>query len=81
MKRGVAFAQAHNIAPLKKWVGKYAPPPPPSSSSTNESSSNKVEPIYLLLVLLLGMIIGGAMSLSVVTPERVRALQGKGGVF
>jgi hypothetical protein len=76
MKRGVAFAQAHDIAPLKKWVGKNAP----SSPSSSASSSTTLEPIHLLLVLLLGIIIGGAMSLSVVTPERVRALQEKGGV-
>jgi hypothetical protein len=78
MKRGYAFAREHGIAPLKKWVGKYAP----SSTSTSAGVvQEKIEPIHLFLVLLLGIIIGGAMSLSVVTPERVQALQDKGRVF
>jgi hypothetical protein len=34
--------------------------------------------MYLFVVLLLGIVIGGAMALSVVTPERLRALQEKG---
>ena len=37
----------------------------------------RVEAVHLLLVLLLGMVIGGAMALSVVTPERLQALRQK----
>lgn len=79
MKRGCAFAQEHGVKPMKKWVGRYAPDA--NGNTTASLSRERIEPIHLLLVLLLGIIIGGAMSLSVVTPERVQALQNKSMVF
>jgi hypothetical protein len=73
MKRGVEFAKANGIEPLRKMVGPYAPTVPRRAQS--------VEPMHILLVLLLGIIIGGAMSLSVVTPERLAVLQAKGRMY
>jgi hypothetical protein len=73
MKRGYEFAKANGVKPLKKMVGPYAPKAP--------RRANSVEPIHLILVLLLGIVIGGAMSLSVVTPERLAALQKKGQMY
>ncbi|KAH7346048.1 hypothetical protein BKA66DRAFT_576667 [Pyrenochaeta sp. MPI-SDFR-AT-0127] len=70
MKRGYDFAQKNKVAPLKKMIGPYAPSSPRTAS--------RIEPIHLLLVLFLGIVIGGAMALSVVTPERLQALQRKG---
>ncbi|OAL44751.1 hypothetical protein IQ07DRAFT_592041 [Pyrenochaeta sp. DS3sAY3a] len=70
MKRGVDWAKKNKVAPLKKMVGPYAPRAPRTVGS--------VEPIYLLIAVFLGIVIGGAMALSVVTPERLRALQQKG---
>jgi hypothetical protein len=70
MKRGVEFAKKKGIEPLKKMVGPYAPEKP--------RRVGNFEPAQILLVLLLGIVIGGAMSLSVVTPERLAVLQRKG---
>ncbi|EMD88841.1 hypothetical protein COCC4DRAFT_31980 [Bipolaris maydis ATCC 48331] len=72
MKRGVEFAEKEGVAPLKKMVGRYAP-----ENQAREGAREKLEPVHLLLVLLLGMVIGGAMALSVVTPERLQALRAK----
>ena len=73
MKRGFEFAQKNNVAPLKKMVGPYAPHAPQTVS--------RVEPVHLLIAVLLGIVIGGAMALSVVTPERLQALQKQGQMF
>ncbi|KAF1850062.1 uncharacterized protein K460DRAFT_360921 [Cucurbitaria berberidis CBS 394.84] len=70
MKRGYEYALKNKVQPLKKMVGPYAPSAPRSAS--------RVEPVHLLLVLLLGIVIGGALALSVVTPERLQTLQKKG---
>ncbi|RAR05487.1 signal transduction histidine kinase [Stemphylium lycopersici] len=72
MKRGYEFAKQNGVQPLKKMVGPYAP-----GGDKRSSGREKIEPVHLLLVLLLGIIIGGAMALSVVTPERLQALRGK----
>ncbi|KAI8931690.1 hypothetical protein NX059_011337 [Plenodomus lindquistii] len=72
MKRGYEFAQKNGVKPLEKMKGRYAPGGKPRTGNSN------VEPVYLLLMLLLGIVIGGAMALSVVTPERLQVLQDKG---
>jgi hypothetical protein len=72
MKRGYEFAQKHGVKPLEKMVGSYAP------GKGGVRRKEGVDPMYLFVVLLLGMVIGGAMALSVVTPERLRMLQEKG---
>jgi hypothetical protein len=72
MKRGYEFAQKHGVKPLKKMVGPYAP------VAGGVRRRDGIEPMYLFVVLLLGIVIGGAMALSVVTPDRLRALQEKG---
>ncbi|CAN9232389.1 unnamed protein product [Alternaria sp. RS040] len=74
MRRGYEYAQKHGVKPLKKMVGPYAP----GAEKGVRGSSNGVDPMYLFVVLLLGVVIGGAMALSVITPERLRALQEKG---
>jgi hypothetical protein len=73
MKRGVEYAKKHNVAPLKKMKGKWAPKEPRTVKNT--------DPALVFLVLLLGIVIGGALSLSVVTPERLLALQRKEGLW
>ncbi|KAI4619048.1 hypothetical protein J4E83_006000 [Alternaria metachromatica] len=76
MKRGYEFAQRNGVQPLKKMVGPYAP-----GDRGRRDGDGRVEVLWLFVVLLLGIVIGGAVSLSVVTPERVRALQENGRVF
>jgi hypothetical protein len=73
MKRGIEYAQKEGVEPLKKMVGKYAP----ENRERDRGMRERVEPVHLLLVLLLGIVIGGAMALSVVTPERLQALREK----
>jgi len=79
MKRGVQFAEEHGVAPLKKWKGEYAPG---GRRAWGSASGRGTEDRGLVfLVLLLGIVIGGALSLSVVTPERLGALQRKEGLW
>ncbi|KAF2123857.1 hypothetical protein P153DRAFT_327535 [Dothidotthia symphoricarpi CBS 119687] len=67
MKRGVKYARENGVKPLKKMVGRYAPGAPRTTAG--------VEPLHLLLVLLLGIIIGGAMAVSFITPEQLESLR------
>jgi hypothetical protein len=76
MKRGVAFADQHDVKPLKKWKGAWAP----ENRKTVKMRENTDRGL-VFLVLLLGIIIGGALSLSVVTPERLGSLQRKEGLW
>ena len=73
MKRGVEYARQNDVKPLKKMVGRYAP--------EAVRRVGGIEQIHLLLVLFLGMVIGGTMALSVVTPERLQGLREKGALF
>ena len=75
MKRGVEYAEKHAVSPLKKWKGAYAPGGPNAMGQRREKES--IDKSLVFLVLLLGIIIGGVLSLSVVTPERLIALQTK----
>ena len=75
MKRGVQYADEHAVQPLKKWKGAYAPGGPKAwGARSGQQGSDRG---LVFLVLLLGIIIGGVLSLSVVTPERVAMLQRK----
>ncbi|KAF9697491.1 hypothetical protein EKO04_004352 [Ascochyta lentis] len=79
MKRGVQYAEQNSVAPLKKWKGAYAPGGPKAwGQSRTQGAEDKR---LVVLVLLLGIVIGGALALSVVTPERLGALQRKEGVW
>lgn len=69
MKRGYEFAKQHNVAPLKKFVGKAAPQAPRTSTT--------ISPIHLFLVALLSFVIGVAMTLSMVSLEIVKRIQNK----
>lgn len=75
MKRGVQYAEEHDVKPLKKWKGAYAPGGPKAWGSKNVQANSDRGLVFL--VLLLGIIIGGVLSLSVVTPERLGMLQRK----
>ncbi|KAF2623545.1 hypothetical protein BU25DRAFT_176485 [Macroventuria anomochaeta] len=75
MKRGVEFAEQNAVAPLKKWKGVYAPGGPKAWGVRQVQEHTDKGLVFL--VLLLGIVIGGALSLSVVTPERLEVLQGK----
>lgn len=70
MKRGVEYARKEGVEPLKKMIGKYAPDAPRTAISGSAG-----EPVYFLLVLLLGIVIGGAMAISFITPERLEGLR------
>ncbi|KAL6709948.1 hypothetical protein ACN47E_000733 [Coniothyrium glycines] len=74
MRRGYEYAQRHNVEPLKKWIGKYA-------LGASSKASSQIELVHLFLVLLLGIVIGGALALSVVTPETLHSLRTHGMVF
>lgn len=73
MKRGYDYAQRHNIAPLKKMVGKWAPTAPRTAQA--------ISPLHLLLVAILSFVIGVTVAVSVVSPETVRRIQHKEGLF
>ena len=75
MKRGVEYAEKHAVAPLKKWKGDYAPGGP--KAWRDRRVRENADKVLVFLVLLLGIVIGGALSLSVVTPERLEMLQNK----
>lgn len=79
MKRGVEVAEKFDVKPLKKWKGKYAPGGPLAYG--HRRARENTDKALVFLVLLLGIVIGGALSLSVVTPERLRALQRKEGLW
>lgn len=70
MKRGYEYAQRNGVKPLKKMVGRYAPRAP--------RRAERIQVVHLLVVLVLGMVIGGAMALSFVTPEKLQVLREKG---
>ncbi|KAH6629243.1 hypothetical protein C7974DRAFT_453866 [Boeremia exigua] len=75
MKRGVEYAEKHGVAPLKKWKGEYAPGGAKAwGAREGQRGSDRA---LVFLVLLLGIVIGGVLSLSVVTPERLGMLQRK----
>ncbi|KAH7069941.1 hypothetical protein BKA63DRAFT_519854 [Paraphoma chrysanthemicola] len=76
MKRGYEFAKANGVKPLKKMVGKAG-----EKVERGAATKERVGVEHLLIVLLLGIVIGGALSLSVVTPERLVALREKGSIF
>ena len=69
MQRGVEYARRNQIAPLKKMVGRYAPDAP------RTADGSAIQVVHLFMVLLLGIVIGGAMALSVVTPARLESLR------
>jgi|SRR5690242_1302415 len=79
MKKGVRFADEHGVAPLKKWKGEYAPGGAKAWGARRAEGG--ADRGLVFLVLLLGMVIGGVVSLSVVTPERLGALQRKEGLW
>ncbi|KAF2825487.1 hypothetical protein CC86DRAFT_352940 [Ophiobolus disseminans] len=72
MKRGVEFAKVNDVKPLKKMVGRAG------EKAERGVGKERIEAWHLFAVLLLGIIIGGALSLSVVTPERLKALREQG---
>lgn len=75
MKRAYEYAQSHDVKPLKKWVGRYAPVASP------RAASSQIMLIHVFVVLFLGIVIGSALSLSLVTPERLQLLRTQGKVF
>jgi hypothetical protein len=76
MKRGYEFARQNGVKPLKKMVGKAG-----EKAQRRAAAKERIGIEHLLIVLLLGIVIGGALSLSVVTPERLVALREKGSIF
>lgn len=74
MKRGHAFAQQNGVKPLRKMVGRAGEKVDKGGIGERE----RITVVHLLIVLFLGIVIGGALSLSVVTPERVAALKAHG---
>jgi hypothetical protein len=70
MKRGVEFAEKHGVQPLKKFVGEAA--------KGVGGERERVTMVHLLIVLLLGVVIGVAGGLSLVSEEGLRALRESG---
>lgn len=69
MKRGYEFAQKHQVAPLKKMVGKHAP--------TSPRTAHQITALHLVLVGILCVVIGAAGAVTMVSPETVRSIQHK----
>jgi hypothetical protein len=76
MKRGYEFARKNGVKPLKKMVGRAGEVAERNAASYGVGETIGV--LHLLLVLVLGVVIGGAMALSLITPERLKVLQAKG---
>jgi hypothetical protein len=79
MKRGVEFARKNGVQPLKKMVGK-------AGERANENANEmygreRITVVHLLLVFVLGVVIGEAVALSVVSPERLVKLRMTGSLF
>ncbi|RMZ68828.1 pyridoxamine phosphate oxidase family [Pyrenophora seminiperda CCB06] len=77
MKRGVEFAEKNGVKPLKKMVGRWAP----ENRGVNVGGRERLGVVHLVLVLVLGVVMGAAVALSVVTPEGLRGLREMGVVF
>jgi len=71
MKRAHEYAQQHNVAPLKKFVGSAAPKAP--------RTANAITPVQVALVAVLSLFIGLLIAVTVVPPEVVRTIQAKEG--
>ncbi|OAF99988.1 uncharacterized protein CC84DRAFT_1155962 [Paraphaeosphaeria sporulosa] len=71
MKRGYEFAQKNNVAPLKKWVGKWAP------RDFGPRPTQQVSPMHLILVAVLSLIIGFTLAVTMAPPDFVRKVQHK----
>jgi len=69
MKRGYEYAQKHNVAPLKKMVGKYAPKAP--------RTVQRIELVHLITVALLSLVIGATLAITMAPPDFVRKVQHK----
>jgi hypothetical protein len=78
MKKGVEFARRNGVTPLKKMVGKAGER---ANANARIYGREQISVVHLLLVLLLGVIIGGAGALSFVTPERLVRLRTTGSLF
>lgn len=78
MKRGNAFAKVNGVVPLRKMVGKAGERAVMGRKGREEE---RVTVVHLVVVLVLGVVIGGALSLSVVTPEQLAKLRDMGMQF
>jgi hypothetical protein len=75
MKRGYQFAQKNGVKPLKKMVGKAGEK---AETNTISYGRERIGVVHLLLMLVLGLVIGGASALSFVTPEKLAQLRASG---
>lgn len=71
MKRGYEYAQKNKVAPLKKWVGKWAP------ENFGPRAAQQISPIQLILVAVLSLIIGVTLAVTLTPPDFVRKVQHK----
>lgn len=71
MKRGYDYAQKNKIAPLKKWVGKWAP------TEFGPRSSQQISLSHLFAVAVLSLVIGFVMAITLTPPNFVRKVQHK----
>jgi hypothetical protein len=72
MKRGVAYAEKNGVKALKKFVGKSG-----EAARMNALGRERITVVHLLIVLVLGVIIGAAGGLTLVSPEMLRAVREK----
>jgi len=80
MRRGVEFAEKNGVRPIKKMVGKWALENREASAG-GVGAKEKLGVVHLLLVLVLGIVMGAAVALSLVTPEGLGKLREMGTVF
>lgn len=73
MQRGYAFAQEKDVKPLKKMVGRAGERVNKGLATTKEN----ITILHLLAMLLLGIVIGGALSTSFDMPKHVIAFRKK----
>jgi hypothetical protein len=74
MQRGVEFAKKKGVRPLRKMVGEAGARVDRGYGGERE----RVGIVHLLIVLVLGIVIGGAAVVSFVTPEVLGVLREKG---
>ena len=73
MKRGIEYAEKHNVEPLKKFVGPYAR----NTKADATVDRERITLVHLFLVAVLSFIIGGAAAISFISQDALGKIQRK----
>lgn len=73
MKRGLEYADKHNVEPLKKFVGPYAR----NTRADAATEKERITLVHLFIIAVLSFIIGVTGTISFISPDAVGAIQQK----